>query len=110
MNDLKTRLRRTRAETYFSMPEPHVELVNPDGPDAADRIERLEADKAAWRGIHEGAVLALQERIRHLETGLQSVADLTERWDDSLISQINEVVKDTLSQKKALQIKLDMQF
>jgi len=39
---------------------------------AADRIEKLEADKAAWKGIHEGAVIAMQARISELEIQLST--------------------------------------
>ena len=46
-------------------------LVNLDGPEAADRIEQLERDLAAWRGVHEGAVLAMQARIKQLEEELE---------------------------------------
>lgn len=31
-----------------------------------DEIKRLEAEVAAWKGIHEGAVLALQNEITRL--------------------------------------------
>ena len=35
--------------------------------------------KAAWKGVHEGAVLALQERINELEAALKKAAD---RFDE----------------------------
>lgn len=37
---------------------------------AAQKITELEADVAAWRGIHEGAVLAMQRHIAKLERSL----------------------------------------
>ena len=40
----------------------------------AKEVERLEAEKAAWKGIHEGAVLSLQERIKQLEAALRKIA------------------------------------
>lgn len=38
------------------------------------RIKQLEADKAAWRGVHEGAVLAMQSHIAELKKKLREEA------------------------------------
>lgn len=40
----------------------------------ADRIEQLEADKAAWCGIHEGAVAAMMAHIKQLQGALDDVS------------------------------------
>ncbi len=42
---------------------------------SADRIEKLEATVAMWKGIHEGAVLAMQGHIQKLEAALRSIRD-----------------------------------
>ena len=47
---------------------------NNDTDEAADRIEDLEADAAAWKGVHEGAVAAMQARIDQLEAALEKIA------------------------------------
>jgi hypothetical protein len=43
--------------------------------DRAATIARLEADAAAWKGIHEGAVAAMQAKIDKLEAALRFYAD-----------------------------------
>lgn len=45
------------------------------------RIKELEAEKAAWKGIHEGAVLAMQGRIKELEAAIDDLLQYVSRAD-----------------------------
>jgi len=47
---------------------------------AADRIEELEREKASWKGVYDGAVIAMTERIDALEAALNDLL----RWTDAL--------------------------
>ena len=75
--DIVERLRHTEEHTgtigkrliYFQVP------VNPDGPEAANVIERLR---------HE----------------MERIADVSERWPNSLVSQINEIARAALKEGK----------
>lgn len=58
-----------------------------------------ERSEAAWKGIHEGAVAAMQARIERLESALRRISNVTERWQDSLVSQVNEIAHDALEGK-----------
>ena len=44
--------------------------------DARNHIKELEATVAMWKGIHEGAVLAMQGHIKELEAALRKIADI----------------------------------
>jgi len=39
----------------------------------ADRIEELEREKASWKGVYDGAVTAMSERIETLEAALHEM-------------------------------------
>lgn len=43
--------------------------------EAADEIERLRRAVAAWQGIHEGAVAAMQADINRLRAALQKIVN-----------------------------------
>ena len=41
--------------------------------EAADRIEELEREKMSWKGVYDGAITAMTERIEALEAALRYV-------------------------------------
>ena len=42
--------------------------------EAADRIEELEREKMSWKGVYDGAITAMTERIEALEAALKKIA------------------------------------
>lgn len=77
-DDLVKRLRELTCNCY----DAEVIEAGKDAMDeAADRIEKLEATAAMWKGIHEGAVLAMQGHIKELEAALDDVAGYLARAD-----------------------------
>ena len=67
-DDLKSRLRSVGGVRHDGATRWYI---NPDGPEAADRIEKLEA-------------------------ALNRVVSLTDCWESSLISQVNEIAREAL--------------
>ena len=63
MDDLKARLRA------HIQGVPHLGLYNPDGPEAAARIETLEAENAA----KDAEIATLQARLTQMEEALRRV-------------------------------------
>lgn len=55
---------------------------NPDGPEAAEEIKRL------------------RQQVAYLLTEMERVADVSERWEDSLVSQINEIARAAIAKAK----------
>lgn len=49
-------------------------------------------------GLMEAALLATDE-IERLRTELERIADLSEKWQDSLVSQINVIARAALEEK-----------
>jgi len=73
---------------------------------AADRIEKLEEENSVLfvanvrlnsRSDLDGDYY--HKRIEKLEAALHRIADLTERWDHDLISQVNEIARKALEGK-----------
>ena len=46
-----------------------------------------------------GHAAKLEARIEKLEAALRRIADLTERWEHDLISQVNEIARKALEDK-----------
>ena len=71
--------------------------------EAADRIEKLEAlveqlrdDNSSIMDSFDEDFLRQDDRIEKLEAALRRIADLTERWEHDLISQVNEIARKAL--------------
>jgi hypothetical protein len=53
-----------------------------------------------WGRIgEEPKLIEAAARIKKLEAALNSIADVTERWKDSLVSQVNEIARKALEGK-----------
>jgi hypothetical protein len=70
-----------------------------------DIVERLRKQK--WqvldemRGlIEDTTAYEAADEIERLRNELQRIADVSERWKDSLVSQINEMAHEALGHKK----------
>ena len=70
---------------------------------AADRIEKLEAlveqlrdDNSSIMDSFDEDFLRQDDRIERLEAAVRRIADLTERWEHDLISQVNEIARKAL--------------
>lgn len=62
---------------------------------AADYIEKL----GAVNDELFSNTLQLYARIETLEAALRSIADVTEKWEHDLISQVNEIARTALEGK-----------
>jgi hypothetical protein len=99
--DIVERLRHTEEETatigqelvYLQVP------VNPDGPEAADEIERLrelfKLERKDNIDVRHHLAKA-NDQIEQLRHEMERIADVSERWPDSLVSQINEIARAAL--------------
>lgn len=63
--------------------------------EAADRIEKLEAANLQQSLIKVDDM----QRIEKLEAALRRIADVTEKWEHDLISQVNEISRKALNAK-----------
>ena len=70
--DIVGRLRSVSPDKDGSRPKWYI---NPDGTEAADEIERLRQQNA------------------ELLTEMERIANVSERWEDCLVSQINEIAR-----------------
>ena len=73
---------------------------------AASRIEKLEAlveqlrdDNSSMIDDYDADLLRQEKRIEKLEAAMRRIADLTERWEYNLISQVNEIARKALEGK-----------
>lgn len=62
--------------------------------EAADRIEKLEAANLQQSLIKVDDM----RRIEKLEAALREIADVTEKWEHDLISQVNEIARKALEE------------
>jgi ElaB/YqjD/DUF883 family membrane-anchored ribosome-binding protein len=75
---------------------------------AANEIERLRDELDTWMSVFPDiapeSVLPnrsnLEKEIGRLRNELQRIADVSERWKDNLVSQINEMAHEALGDKK----------
>jgi hypothetical protein len=71
--------------------------------DAADEIERLREEVMAWwkeAELMRSDLAVYSSEIERLRDELQRIADVSERWEDSLVSQINEMAHKALKEKE----------
>jgi len=71
--------------------------------EAADEIERLQKEVMAWwkeTELMRGDLAHYSFEIERLRDELQRIADVSERWEDSLVSQINEMAHKALKEKE----------
>jgi hypothetical protein len=88
MDDLVKRLRNPKGDSGSDFNATYwVGLIT----EAADRIEKLEREKASWKGAYDGAVLALTERNKELEAALREIADGPRDADKSYAELFVEV-------------------
>lgn len=59
-----------------------------------DIVERLRTQEPSYVLIGEAAI-----EIERLRAELERIADLSEKWLDSLISQINRIARDALDRR-----------
>jgi hypothetical protein len=55
---------------------------------------------SAWKGIHEGAVLAMQDRIKTLEAALYEIVHIN-NMRDRFSSEIDNVITTVMGEKNA---------
>ena len=77
-----------------------------DGDYYHERIEKLEAlveqlrdDNSSIMDSFDEDFLRQDDRIEKLEAAVRRIADLTERWEHDLISQVNEIARKALEGK-----------
>ena len=70
--------------------------------EAADRIEKLEEQLHYATGVADTNItgrLYAEGRIEKLEAALRRITDLTERWENDLVLQVNEIAREALEGK-----------
>lgn len=90
-DDLKARLRSMHSHRSDGLPTQHV---NPDGPEAADRIEALEARIEALRFAHEAII------NNWVSNRTDEGDEFSEGFDDGL-HDASKVSKDAIDQDDA---------
>lgn len=55
--------------------------------------------RAAWNTRPSPDLTALTSEVEQLRSEMERIADLSERWADSLVSQINEIARAALGDK-----------
>ena len=66
---------------------------------ASAELERMrDQENAEWVKANDRAVAAEAEVVR-LREEIERIADLTERWSDSLVSQANHIARAALAQR-----------
>ena len=105
-DDLVKRLRAIDKDIILRRFDPEMSFDGMTAHEAANRIEKLEAlveqlrdDNSSIMDSFDEDFLRQDDRIERLEAAVRRIADLTERWEHDLISQVNEIASKALEGK-----------
>jgi hypothetical protein len=93
-DDLVKRLREEVNDHMFGIIQSPLQL------EAADRVEQLEREKAAWLEAYGGAVLELTERNKEMEAALREVCSIPAQKRGSASHAMLVIAAAALGEKK----------